>query len=160
MRKIVPFSGSKGARHVYGRIYELLAVDPGKYSGWAFFSDQGLLEACGTGFPEYAEKMVRKTVVEVPQVYPQHPVPPQDLVTLSFTAGRFVGQVMGEVWIVHPHEWKGNLPKEVCANRVRSKLSSKELLVLVKCEGTVPVKQMHNVLDAIGIGLFFLKRGP
>lgn len=54
---------------------------------------------------------------------------------------------LDELRIVKPHEWKGQLPKEVMVNRLK--------------EGYVPIgidleKINPNVADAIGIGHFYL----
>jgi hypothetical protein len=133
-----------------------LAIDPGTSTGWALFDSHGIagkgeLVACGGGCPLFD---VRRVVIELPQSYPSHPVPPNDLITLAFLAGRYAGRVPEgtEVQTVFPHEWKGNLPKDVCAARVRARLSKEELALVKACD--VPEKQKHNVLDAIGIGLF------
>jgi hypothetical protein len=133
--------------------FDLLAIDPGTHTGWAVFFDKRLL-ACGLGDPpvEGADRVV----IEIPQVYPAHPVPPNDLITLAFLAGRYAGRATCEVSTVFPHQWKGNLSKEVCAARVRFRLSPEEKKVVDELR--VPAKQLHNVMDAIGIGLFALGR--
>lgn len=136
--------------------FDLLAIDPGTNTGWAVFGGRaGWLLACGIGEPPI-DSTAARVVIELPQVYPSHPVPPNDLVTLAFLAGRYAGRPAGEVFTVFPHEWKGNLPKEVCAARVRARLSEDERAVIDACD--VPKGQKHNVLDAIGIGLFALRR--
>lgn len=132
---------------------DLLAIDPGAHTGWALFDD-GQLRACGLGNPpvHHADCVI----IEIPQVYPAHPVPPNDLITLAFLAGRYAGCATCEVSTVFPHQWKGNLPKNICAARVRSLLLPEERRVVDACDA--PAKQLHNVMDAIGIGLFALGR--
>ena len=134
-----------------------LAIDPGAHTGWALFAyEDGSLITCGGGEPPF-ETAIRRAVVELPQVYPRDPVPPNDLITLAFQAGRYAAAATSAsayngVFFLNPHTWKGSMPKEVCNARVRAKLTPTELGVLEACG--VPKGQMHNVLDAIGIGLF------
>jgi hypothetical protein len=133
--------------------FDLLAIDPGTSTGWAVFGYPGALaglRACGLGDPPV--EGAGRVVIELPQVYPRQQVPPNDLIALAFLAGRCAGRARGAVSTVLPHQWKGNMPKEVCAARVRAALSPEERAVVDACD--VPDKQRHNVLDAVGIGLF------
>jgi hypothetical protein len=132
---------------------DLLAVDPGASTGWAAFSGDRLA-AWGLGDPPV--ESAGRIAIELPQVYPRQQVPPNDLIALAFLAGRYAGRARGAVSTVLPHQWKGNMPKDVCAARVRARLSPEERAVVDACD--VPDKQRHNVLDAIGIGLFALGR--
>lgn len=155
-KRVEPFAPRRGTPLLGTRVFDLLAIDPGQHAGWALFADTRLA-ACGLGSP--LAEHVRRVVIELPQVYPRHPVPPNDLITLAFLAGRYAGASAGEVFTVSPHQWKGNLPKDVCAARVRARLSPEERAVVDAVD--VPEKQRHNVLDAVGIGLFALNRnGP
>ena len=146
MKRIEPFAPRRGTP--LPTAFDLLAIDPGEHTGWAAFDTT--LIACGLGDPPVSK--ARCLVIELPQVYPSHPVPPNDLVTLAFLAGRYVGA--REAFAVFPRQWKGNLPKGACAARVRAKLSPEERAVVDECACKVPEKQMHNVMDAVGIGLF------
>jgi hypothetical protein len=58
---------------------------------------------------------------------------------------------------VYPHEWKGQMPKEVCAARVRSRLDVEELKILDTAL-TKAGSKGHNISDAVGIGLFHVRR--
>lgn len=154
-KRVEPFPPRRGTPLVDTCVFDLLAIDPGAHTGWALFVDGAggaRLRACGLGSP--LAEHVLQVVIEFPWVYPAHPVPPNDLVTLAFLAGRYAGALTGEVYTVFPHQWKGNLPKDVCAARVRARLSPEERAIVDACD--VPEKQRHNVMDAIGIGLFFL----
>lgn len=154
MKPVKPFAACRGSLVPMMIGLFDLAIDPGATTGWAFFDPDHLLLACGTGEPPNVA--LGQLVIELPQSYPSHPVPPQDLIQLAFLAGRYVGweDETTEAKTLFPHEWKGNLSKEVCAARVRSKLRGNELNVLAECEADVPKGAMHNVMDAIGIGLF------
>jgi hypothetical protein len=149
-----PFVLRRGNYGIHAIHATNLAIDPGLHTGWARFDGCSLV-ACGSGEPPFLG--ARRVVIELPQIYPSNPVPPNDLVTLAFLAGRYAeaareAAVGAEVFTVLPHAWKGDLPKKVCADRVRSRLSPGESLVLEQCG--VPKGQLHNVLDAIGIGQF------
>ncbi len=147
---VEPFAKRRGTPLL--RTSVLLAIDPGVHTGWALFDEK--LLGCGLGDPP--TEFALRVVIEIPQVYPAHPVPPNDLITLAFLAGRYAGCATCEVFTVFPHQWKGNLSKEVCGARVRFRLSSEERKVVDELK--VPVKQLHNAMDAIGIGLFALGR--
>jgi len=58
---------------------------------------------------------------------------------------------------VYPHEWKGQMPKEVCAARIRNRLTAQELDVLDRCLTKAGAKG-HNTVDAVGIGLHAVGR--
>jgi len=150
MKPVKPFAERRGTPLPAGGGY-LLAIDPGAHTGWALFNSTSLL-ACGIGEPP--TERASRVVIELPQVYPQQPVPPNDLITLAFLAGRYAGRAMGVVATVFPHQWKGNLPKDARAARVRAQMSPGEQKLVDGCG--VPKKQMHNVMDAVGIGFFFI----
>ena len=136
--------------------FDLLSVDPGRHTGWAAFGERTLW-ACGTGDPPV--ERARRVVVELPRVYPRHPVPPQDIVTLAALAGQYVGRAAAagaSASTVSPSQWKGTMPKGVCAARVRARLSPEERAVVDACGA--PAGELHNVLDAVGIGLHALGR--
>lgn len=173
MNPIHPFAPRRGSpiptsNFAHGR---RLAVDPGAQggasrvagtnTGWALFNTTGFLIACGTGEPPCGG--VSRLVIEVPQAYKpgrlKHAIDPGDLIALAFFAGRLVGRVQAgqmpvEAAWVWPHQWKGDLPKEVCENRTKRKLNTTEQAVVAECERNVPGGLMNNVFDAIGLGLW------
>ena len=55
---------------------------------------------------------------------------------------------------VFPSDWKGNVPKDMMTERIRRALEDGERGRIEKC----PASLMHNVLDAIGIGLWKMGR--
>ena len=154
-KEVKPFAERLGTFLNRSDLVDLLAIDPGMHTGWAGFSKEDL-RSCGTGRPPL--RLASVVIVELPQIYPGHPVPPNDLVNLAFLAGRYAGASTGKIYTVAPHAWKGNLPKDVCNARVLAKLDAVERGIVEGCD--VPKGQKHNVIDAIGIGLFFLGRYP
>lgn len=97
-------------------------------------------------------------IVEVPQVYTrQHSKgDPNDLIDIAGVVGSVVSASFAvEVcWSPVPHDWKGNLPKEVTERRVLNALRPAELAKIKPC----PASLKHNVLDAIHLGLVYLQR--
>lgn len=84
---------------------------------------------------------------------------PNDLIDVAGVAASFVqaaknglGAVV--VWAPKPEEWKGQLPKAVTQERVEAKLSDVEK---TRIENPGP-GLMHNIYDAIHLGLVHLKR--
>lgn len=100
-------------------------------------------------------------VSEIPQVYREGKsanVSPDDLTNLTGVVGCVIGFLdPSEVKTYVPAEWKGQVPKDIHNKRVITALNADEHWVLyntVKC----PASLLHNVVDAIGVGLFELKR--
>jgi hypothetical protein len=58
-----------------------------------------------------------------------------------------------------PDEWKGGtLSKGAHHPRIWKRLADSEGSIVSKQAGHLPVSKQHNVIDAIGIGLFALGR--
>jgi hypothetical protein len=96
-------------------------------------------------------------VVEVPQVYfgSRGGGNAADLIELAGV----VGAVSSSVPVRNrkcflPREWKGSVPKAVHNKRVLKRLDAEETASLEK----VPKSLQHNMVDSIGLGLFYLGR--
>ena len=109
---------------------------------------------------------VERLVVEVPQVYDQQRWggDPKDLVDLAWIGGAFAREVAvkhmrtracgGSVLRPRPAQWKGQVNKDVMIERIKGRLSETEMNRV-----ELPNKSVqHNVWDAVGIGLWELKR--
>lgn len=81
---------------------------------------------------------------------------PNDLLDLAMCAGAFYGalcvDMVATLTIVEPAAWKAQVPKDITRKRIEGLLTTSEK-VNIKKGG-----EMHNVYDAIGIGLFALGR--
>lgn len=81
---------------------------------------------------------------------------PNDLLDLAMCAGAFYGALCvdmhASLTIVAPAQWKAQVPKDITRKRIEGLLSHSEPLSIKKGG------EMHNVYDAIGIGLFALGR--
>lgn len=100
-------------------------------------------------------------VVELPQVYQQAQLKgdPNDLIPLAIMAGRLWERFKPKnMMLPLPKEWKGNRPKDVVTASTMSKLSKRELEVFGDDLIRVPNGLRHNAMDAIGIGLWAMKR--
>lgn len=96
-------------------------------------------------------------VLEVPQVYRagQQKGDPDDLLQLAGVDGCVVGLVGADTVRAYlPREWKGQVPKEIHNARVMKELTEEERLSIEPCAPSL----LHNVIDGIGIGLYFLGR--
>ena len=139
----------------------LLAIDPGRTTGWALL-DNNMLQDAGTIKQNRSECLNLLTttkplyvICEKPQIYTptQSKGDPNDLSRLFIQAGWFdmlclIYSVAYED--VQPHAWKGNLPKLVWHKRSKS--------VMLQYEIAAAKGQDHNMWDAIGIGLWKLGR--
>lgn len=139
----------------------LLAIDPGECTGWAFF-DNYKLRACGVDPGTTPDGLSYTDIVaEKPQVYPRSPVPPNDLITLAVSLGRYVERWKKSAHAIHyvaPRQWKGTINPDILCARVFDSLSEPEKTIVAKAgKGIAPGKR-HNMLDAIGLGAWYLQR--
>lgn len=101
--------------------------------------------------------MTAALVVEVPQVYrgAQQKGDPDDLLQLVGVEAWVAGLLRAtRVVGYRPREWGGQTPKNIKNARVEGELEDEEKARIQKC----PASLRHNVLDAIAIGLFQIRR--
>lgn len=153
----------------------LIAFDPAlRTSGVAVFQDARLIHAYHVVNPcfdrgpaswavtaeciwsgiatAYSAHLPCLIVTEEQVVYPQSKSDPNDILQVAGVAGALVGigRAVGcEVRSYAPATWKGQLPKNVCMQRTKAKLSDIERGCIVR--GTT-----LDAWDAIGIGLYHL----
>jgi hypothetical protein len=151
-------------------IGKLLTIDPGNCTGWAYFED-GILRDSGMILYYGLENMpwyfphahdVGTLVIEKPRIYDRRnwKGDPNDLIRVGIIAGHINGCISNghtTKW-VYPQEWKGNRPKEVDHRHTKSLLGPVELEILQESCKNMVKSQLHNMLDAIGIGLWYLRR--
>lgn len=98
-------------------------------------------------------------VVEYPEQYSHTPAPRSSVQGLACTGGGIVSMLKkdsNKVEFVLPKTWKGQVPKDIMLNRIVAKLSDTEKQIL-ESKNYIKSKK-HNVIDAIGLGLFKLNR--
>jgi hypothetical protein len=86
-------------------------------------------------------------------------VDPDDILQLQGVVGALAGLLSTNkvsLRTIYPYVWKGQLPKEVCYNRIKSRLTDTELGLLknAKCAESL----RHNIGDAVGIYLVAVDR--
>jgi hypothetical protein len=144
-------------------IKSLVALDPGvKIAGVAVFHFSQLHWAGlkkGATWHSTAQKISEcawfsELVCEVPQVYEKRKTDPADLIALALVVGAVSAHFREAPTLYLPREWKGQAPKAVTRRRVIETLSADERKNIEK----VPAGQAEHVYDAIGIGLFHLKK--
>lgn len=154
----------------------LLAIDPGADAGWALFDRRKpigwTLTECGLLQPLKEDRIRRAAyvvVVEVPQWQRgDTPTRTNDLLKTAFRAGILAeGSGCTCCWVVNPHTWKHSVPKRLHNERTLSRLTPAELdqLELARYGNPeripgvrVPDGKKHNVIDAIGLGLWAVGR--
>lgn len=108
-------------------------------------------------------------LVEIPRSYPQpkSKADPNDLIRTGIRAGEFktLFRYTMELEEVEPRRWKGNVPKPEKASEpylieewVVSRLDEEELCLLYQSKSARARGLNHNVIDAIGMGLWRLGR--
>ena len=142
-----------------------IAIDPGKVSGWAVFDEQKELMQASWGDSQQFKTACKlffytKPVIEIPIAYPSRKVDPNDLIKLAIMAGEYAGYLdalgFPQAQFVKPVQWKGTVPKDVHQRRILKKLKPEELERLPKRPRAKDYD--HNMLDAVGIGLWKLGR--
>lgn len=95
------------------------------------------------------------TIYEWPQIYVGSPNDPNDLLGLV-GVGAAIASAVGskQARCILPREWKGSLDGDAMAERIESRLTEKERARIEPCAPSM----RHNVLDSIGIGLFYFGR--
>lgn len=138
-----------------------LAIDPGADTGWALFGEANQLVECGLlpsknfhNLPLYLSG--QRAWVECPRLRPRE-VNPNSILTLARTAGECAGLLRARgmsVTYVTPNDWKGSTRKETSHQRILARLSAGETQILALAFRDVAKSKQHNVLDAVGIGLY------
>lgn len=156
----------------------VLAIDPGlRATGYAYFRKAHLVRAgikqCA--LPERADiaavigrelaldflnQPLDALIVEVPQVYQPRLLKgdPNDLVSVALVAGCALQLPARVRRAVSPHQWKGNVHKRIHHRRLLTSLTPLELGLLEAMD--VPTSLQHNVLDAVGLGKWYLTTVP
>lgn len=153
----------------------LLAIDPSKpggNTGVAWFRNGSLFE-CGLWNKVRAPKPELMWSPDVFVCERQYVRPPDirdgsaELVAKRINDLLYLLECLGQwqqaVWLANyacevfeptPVQWKGSVPKEIHNARVLARLSDAELRAIPK----LPKSKLHNVIDAIGLGLWALGR--
>lgn len=155
-----------------------LANDPGVNNGSALFED-GVLQAVALtrsqdgafGWEQIAQDVYHwaggqafglaadTLVLEWPQVYQggRQKGDPNDLLPLAALNGALRTLFPApRLHLPRPSDWKGQVPKDIMGARILSKLTAEEKAVWNAAQ--FPKSLAHNVLDAVGLGLYSLRR--
>jgi hypothetical protein len=143
----------------------LVAFDPGTYSGFAWFIGR-TLQSCsliespwrysGIELDHFLDASP-DCVCEFPFLYPggRGKGDGNDLLKVARIAGLLTAPFSEDrVRLIYPRTWKGNVPKELMLDRILTRLSEEEKARIPR----LPKGKLHNVIDAIGIGLHHLGR--
>lgn len=99
--------------------------------------------------------LVEAVIAEWPQVYSGSVADPNALLGLAAVSAAIASLYpYVEHRSVLPRTWKGSLDGEVMAQRIEGRLSPEEVARIEDC----PASLRHNVLDAVGIGLYHFGR--
>ena len=169
-------------------MYKLLTIDPASHqTGVAYFVDGVLkyatvLRAVGDfkkkELIDYTDEKVRRAasiskqmfdvcwsfrfqprevevIIEYPKVYPgNQEADPNDMIDIALVIGRLLEQLPEPLKISFPfaYEWKGQTKKKMMTKHIKTRLTAGEVAVMGKDVDN------HNALDAVGIGLWKLRR--
>lgn len=144
---------------------DILSVDPGACTGWAYWRG-GRLVAAGVCAPEAFRQVVppeafvtsKLGIIELPQVYQKSKAPPKDIVRLAVRVGILTEKMLAggipSVRELLPTTWKGQTPKEIHHGRIYASLSPGEQAVIQAAGRGIAPSLRNNMLDAIGLGLY------
>ncbi len=106
---------------------------------------------------------IRELAIEFPQVYGDREsqkggaAGQNDLVHLGLVVGSIVAaHAFAEVTMYLPREWIGQVPKNIHGARILKRLTEAEIAVIPLRPRARDID--HNVVDGIGLGLFYLRR--
>jgi hypothetical protein len=149
-----------------GEAMDIVAIDPGvDFFGCAHFENKELVLCNLLNTEDFLKEElqrlhhIEKFYIELPQVYQQQfwKGDPNDLIALSVVIGRLAQKIgYHKCELVKPRNWKGTVEKTIMLNRI-AKLMTKEEEKLFMLLGLSKSKA-HNVLDAIGLGLWAVGR--
>jgi len=159
----------------------LLAIDPSlRGTGWALFENTNLTRCGVIGGPSQNTRIqcVRdlwvdltafiqddsgtllrpdEVVLEFPRIYPKgrgasDHIDPNDLLWVAAAAGALC--TLGPSSTYYPSDWKGQSKKEKTLRIVLQACTPAERAVIESVQGA----KRHNAVDAVGIGMYHLKR--
>jgi len=160
----------------------VLAVDPGSSLAGVALFHQGVLEKAALIRPnpahpylvaagverwwltiqakDYGEPLqLHVLAVEGQQIYRHSKGDPNDLLGLAYCAGAVHARIHADQRkSILPRSWTGGVPKEARVQKTLRALTPAELDLVMTLK--VPKSLLHNVIDAVGIGLYTLGRGP
>lgn len=158
----------------------LIALDPGlRDAGLAAFDKDGQLVAaqwvrCDNGegptqWRAMADALCaaveqigapRVLCVELMQPNAKRPATLPRILQLAYTTGAFIGQYGEDVEVcaVDPHLWTAGLDKKRNHPRILARLSPAEQAVLGAALAKTMATKHKEVIDAVGIGLYVLRR--
>lgn len=151
----------------------LLTIDPGvHHSGFALWdsdclTDAWLQKTVCSGPKRWLQRPLDHVLIEVPEIYSARHLKgdPRDLVDVAFQAGAWWGEIKTlpsrgdklRLTTIYPKKWKKQVPKAIMVERIKLMTTQTERDRICR---SVPASLMHNVWDAIGIGLWHHKRLP
>lgn len=136
-----------------------IGIDPGICAGFAVLQD-GKLKQCGIldedTWPKLEKLDLSMLYIERPVIYPgpRQKARPNDIITLALRAGETVGRLGVKHLYVTPQDWKRNLSKEVCHQRLITLMTNPEWEIARKELAEIADSKQHNLLDAIGIAFY------
>lgn len=167
----------------------LVAIDPGKRTGWAMFRDSRLT-CCGYVLPDGSKHYSRceqlnkipgaeTVLIEQPRWYPhERKIDVNDLLDLAVLVGEIKANMGGrcfnsqecdfdellirpEVELIFPRTWKGTVPKPIMSQRIYEKLDEgeKKLLPLKRGKKLSTSAADHDHNALDAIGLGLWKLG-
>jgi len=159
---------------------KLVAYDPGlRWAGVAVFDDgrltggavvwvdegegAGQWQAMGDKLAQWASQ-ARTVAVEVMRYRASNVAAVERVLGLAYTTGCLLGALFPEVaggphvHLVDPHVWTGGLKKDANAQRIQRALGADEQAVLTELLAAAPKAHHKELIDAVGIGLFAMRR--
>lgn len=138
----------------------LVAVDSGASSGFACFLGGELIVAALVSIDTIHDGLfcsADECLVEIPD---RVKVNPKSIIKLAINAGRWIERfglrTRAEIRAVEASAWKASTDPDILARRIIACLTPEEMARVPRTRAAIGYD--HNVLDAIGLGLWRLGR--
>lgn len=136
----------------------IVCIDPGVSCGLAIFSDGGLIDAYYVKDPMTFDIPIKANLICLEHLYADKSsaVPTRSIIDAQLWGAYLAGRFQGPVRLIPPSTWKGSRDKAKHNAWIMKQLEPHEVEIVA--QSTTRKGELHNVIDAVGIGIWHHQR--